>query len=220
MKRITQSLKRLPVHPRLLGCPVPAHAVERVGKRDQPAGHAAIRLQPMGRRNSSPGTSPRYRQRRAHPRLPFTLTAKGNRVLAQNYKPGTARCPGTTGARRSIVRVGGKAARTRHLRPGDPEFGRVRRPPLPERVGTLAAAVLGEERGALVYAIIEGIKRKSIPAAAGKLVHERLLPAGRPIRLELPAIQTAEDMVAGAGSAEALTQSASVPTSISTPSRA
>ena len=89
----------------------------------------------------------------------------------------------------------GTSARTRHLRPGDPDFGRVRRPPLPERVGSLAAAVLGEERGALVYAIIAGIKRKSIPAAAGKLVLERLLPPGRPIRLDLPAIRTAEDMV-------------------------
>ena len=89
----------------------------------------------------------------------------------------------------------GKAARTRHLLPGDPQFGRIRRPPLPERIGTLATAVLGEERGKLVYAIIAGIKRKSIPASAGKLVLERLLPPGRPIRLDLPAIQTAEDMV-------------------------
>ena len=95
----------------------------------------------------------------------------------------------------AVSAVDGKAARTRHLRPDDPQFGRVRRPPLPERVGSLAAAVLGEERGALVYAIIEGIKRKSIPAAAGKLVLERLLPPGRPIRLDLPAIQTAQDMV-------------------------
>ena len=94
-----------------------------------------------------------------------------------------------------VSAVDGKVARTRHLRPGDPQFGRVRRPPLPERVGSLATAVLGEERGALVYAIIEGIKRKSIPAAAGKLVLERLLPPGRPIRLDLPAIQTAEDMI-------------------------
>ena len=54
--------------------------------------------------------------------------------------------------------------------------------------------MLGEERGALVYAIIAGIKRKSVPAAAGKMVLERLLPPGRPIRLDLPAIRTAENM--------------------------
>ena len=95
----------------------------------------------------------------------------------------------------AVSAVDGKAARTRHLRPGDPAFGRVRRPPLPERVGSLATAVLGEERGALVYAIIAGIKRKSIPAAAGRLVLERLLPPGRPIRLDLPVIRTADDVM-------------------------
>ena len=75
--------KRLAVHPGLLGCPVPAHAVERVGKRDQPAGHTAIRLQPsqppqLLARNIAPD-----RQRRTHLRLPFTMTAKENHVLVQ-----------------------------------------------------------------------------------------------------------------------------------------
>ena len=75
--------KRLAVHPGLLGCPVPAHAVERVGKRDQPAGHTAIRLQPsqppqLLARNIAPN-----RQRRTHPRLPFIAMTKGNHVLRQ-----------------------------------------------------------------------------------------------------------------------------------------
>jgi hypothetical protein len=58
---------------------------------------------------------------------------------------------------------------------------------LQERVGAAAATVLGEELGTLVRNVLEGIKRKTIPAAAGKLVLERLLPLGRPIRLDLPA---------------------------------
>jgi hypothetical protein len=72
----------------------------------------------------------------------------------------------------------------------------VRRPPLPERVGSLAAAMLGEERGALIGAVIMGIKRRSIPAPAGRLVLERLLPPGRPTRLGLPYLSTAEDLTA------------------------
>jgi hypothetical protein len=39
-----------------------------------------------------------------------------------------------------------------------------------------------------------GIKRRSIPAPAGRLVLERLLPPGRPTRLGLPYLATAEDL--------------------------
>ena len=84
--------------------------------------------------------------------------------------------------------------RTRGLRPGDPTIGRQRRPPLPERIGGAASLVLGEELGSLVYAVLEGIKRKTIPASAGRLVLERLLPAGRPLRLDLPLINTVDDL--------------------------
>src|SRR5688500_18406411 len=85
-------------------------------------------------------------------------------------------------------------ARTRGLRPGDPNFGRTRHPPLPERLGAAAASVLGEPEGDLVYAVIEGIRRRTVPAAAGRLVLERLLPPGRPLRLGLPAIRSVADL--------------------------
>ena len=73
--------------------------------------------------------------------------------------------------------------------------GRIRRPPLPERIGTLATAVLGEERGKLVYAIIAGIKRKSIPASTGKLVLERVLPSSQPVQLDLPQIDSGAALI-------------------------
>ena len=82
----------------------------------------------------------------------------------------------------------------RHLKPGNPNLARQRRPPLQERIGITASVVLGEDLGALVYNVLEGIKRKSIPAAAGRLVLERLLPPGRPIQLGLPSIHTVADL--------------------------
>ena len=59
--------------------------------------------------------------------------------------------------------------------------------------------MLGEEQGALIYAIIEAIKRRSIPAPAGRLVLERLLSPGRPTRLGLPFLSTAEDLTMAHG---------------------
>ena len=83
---------------------------------------------------------------------------------------------------------------TRHLKPGNPNLTRVRQPPLPQRIGTAASVVLGEDLGTLVYNVLEGIKRKTIPASAGKLVLERLLPPDRPIRLGLPLIHSVNDL--------------------------
>ena len=75
--------ERLPVHPGLPRRPLPAHAVERIGQSQEPAGHTAIRLQPsqppqLLARNIAPN-----RQRRTHPRLPFIAMTKGNHVLRQ-----------------------------------------------------------------------------------------------------------------------------------------
>ena len=75
--------ERLPVHPGLLGRLFAAHAVERIGQSQDPAGDPAIRLQPsqpsqFHARNIAPD-----RQRRTHPRLPLIARAKGNHVLRQ-----------------------------------------------------------------------------------------------------------------------------------------
>ena len=49
-----------------------------------------------------------------------------------------------------------------------------------ERIGSAAALVLGEEFGTLVRNVLEGIKRKAIPASAGRLVLERVCRLGCP----------------------------------------
>jgi hypothetical protein len=51
------------------------------------------------------------------------------------------------------------SARTRGLRRGNPDLNARCRPPLPQRVGTAAAAVLGPAVGELVRDVLEGIKR-------------------------------------------------------------
>jgi hypothetical protein len=84
--------------------------------------------------------------------------------------------------------------RTRGLRKGNPNLSRERYPPLPARSGAAASLVLGEELGALVYHVLEGIKRETILASAGRLMLERLLPSGRPIRLDLPAVRSVDDL--------------------------
>jgi hypothetical protein len=84
--------------------------------------------------------------------------------------------------------------RARHLKPGNRDLAKVRRPPLHERIGNSASGVLGEELGTLVYSVLEGIKRRTIPATAGRLVLERLLPPDRPIRLDLPLIHSVGDL--------------------------
>jgi hypothetical protein len=87
------------------------------------------------------------------------------------------------------------AARTRGLLRGNPDLNARRRPPLPQRVGAGAAAVLGPEVGELVRDVLEGIKRGALPAQAGRLVLERVLPPGRPVRLGLPRIHGPEDLM-------------------------
>jgi hypothetical protein len=86
-------------------------------------------------------------------------------------------------------------ARTRGLRRGNPDLNARRRPPLPQRVGAAAAAVLGPGVGELVHAVLQGVKAGSVPAQVGRLVLERVLPPGRPVRLELPYIHGPEDVM-------------------------
>jgi hypothetical protein len=86
-------------------------------------------------------------------------------------------------------------ARTRGLRPGDPNFGRERRPPLPERLGRLAGAVLGEAEGAFIYAVLESVRRKQVPASIANELIRRVLPERPPADIStLPAeIRTPRD---------------------------
>jgi hypothetical protein len=84
--------------------------------------------------------------------------------------------------------------RTRHLRRGNPRLNSVPHPPLQRRVGTATAAVLGAELGELVYAVLEGMKRGVVPAQAGRLLLERVLPASRPLPFELPVVEDGPTM--------------------------
>jgi hypothetical protein len=67
----------LPVHPGLLGRLLAAHAVERVGQSQEPAGDPAIGLQPSQPPQSLARNIAPDWQRRTHPRLPFTMAVKG-----------------------------------------------------------------------------------------------------------------------------------------------
>lgn len=81
-----------------------------------------------------------------------------------------------------------------NLRPGDRGFGRTRHPPLPERVGAAASLVLDKDLGELVSLVLRGVKARSIPVTAARLLLERLLPNGRHIRLGLPVVRSADDL--------------------------
>ena len=92
------------------------------------------------------------------------------------------------------VLTGEADPRTRHLRRGNPSLKRVSLPPLQRRVGTATAGVLGAELGELVYAVLEGMKRGVVPAQAGRLLLERVLPTSRPLPVELPVVEDAVSM--------------------------
>lgn len=79
---------------------------------------------------------------------------------------------------------------TTNLIKGDPELWRKRRVPLNVRVASHAASTVGEDLGKLTLDILEGMRRKQIPVAIGKIVLERLLPSGRPVQLDLPQIDS------------------------------
>jgi hypothetical protein len=65
---------------------------------------------------------------------------------------------------------------------------------LPERVGAAASLLLDERQGELVSLVLRGVKAKSIPISAARLLLERALPPTRAIKLDLPVIRTAADL--------------------------
>jgi hypothetical protein len=97
--------------------------------------------------------------------------------------------------RTAVIAPDAGPARTRGLLKGNPNLNARRRPPVHQRVGTAAAAVLGAEVGELVHAVLQGVKAGSVPAQVGRLVLERALPPGRPVRLELPYIHGPEHVM-------------------------
>ena len=88
-----------------------------------------------------------------------------------------------------------RTGRTKGLLPGNKNLSKERGPPLQRRVASAAGTVLGEAMGELVHNILEGMRRKTIPVAVGRLLLERLVPPGRPIKLDLPCIRTADDLM-------------------------
>jgi hypothetical protein len=81
-----------------------------------------------------------------------------------------------------------------NLRPGDQAFGRTRHPPIPERIGAAASLVLDKDLGELMSLVLRGVKARSIPVTAARLLLDRLLPNGRHIKLDLPTIRCADDL--------------------------
>src|SRR5262249_17976400 len=75
--------ERLPVHPRLLGGPLAAHAVERIGQTQQPADNPPIPFKPgQAPQLRSRAVAP-DRQRCTHSCPPSSPTPrKGNHILA------------------------------------------------------------------------------------------------------------------------------------------
>ena len=74
--------ERLAVHAGLFGCPVAAHAVERIGQSHEPAGYPAVRLEPRQAAQLPAGMSPRIGNAAPIRVLPSS-PREGNHVLAQ-----------------------------------------------------------------------------------------------------------------------------------------
>ena len=79
-----------------------------------------------------------------------------------------------------------RSPRTKHLRPGNRNLARIRKAPLLERASIALGGIFGTEVREAAYCVVEGIKRGTMSASIGKLILERVLPASRPVQLDLP----------------------------------
>ncbi len=82
-----------------------------------------------------------------------------------------------------------------HQHPGAKPLDGSRAPSLIERASKACGEIIGPTYGELVYTVLEGIKRGQMGQYSGRLLLERCLPETRPIPVQLPMIDCAQDLV-------------------------
>ena len=82
-----------------------------------------------------------------------------------------------------------------HQHPGAKPLDGSRAPSLIERASKACGEIIGPTYGELVYTVLEGIKRGQMGQYSGRLLLERCLPETRPIPVQLPIIDCAQDLV-------------------------
>lgn len=84
---------------------------------------------------------------------------------------------------------------SRHLLRGNPPSPRTRRPPLHERMSIALGGMFGPEVREVAYCVGEGVRRRTMSPTIGKMILERVLPAARPVQLDLPRVTSGADLI-------------------------
>ena len=83
----------------------------------------------------------------------------------------------------------------KNLRPGNKDLARIRSAPLHERAAAGLGLQYGATIGEITHCVLTGIKHKTIDITVGRLLLNKVLPAARPVQLDLPQIRTPADLI-------------------------
>ena len=88
-----------------------------------------------------------------------------------------------------------RSPHTRHLLPGNKDLARIRSAPLHERAAAGLGLQYGATIGEITHCILTGIKHGTIDITVGRLILNKILPAARPVQLDLPEIKGPADLI-------------------------